>query len=94
MRYVTASGVIFQDKDFSKKCWTHGLDMLVDLANLKATLLADAALAPALSGYWGVAKDWKETSRYEQKSQAEAQALYVAITHDAEGVMQWVRIHW
>ena len=43
MAHVEATGAIFQDKKFSEKCWTHDLEELLKLANLKTTLDADTA---------------------------------------------------
>ncbi len=94
MVHVEATGAIFQDKKFAEKCWTHDLEVLLGLANLEPALDADAAANPALSVNWALAKDWKETSRYEQKTQAEAQAIYNAIAHKQDGVLPWIRIHW
>jgi hypothetical protein len=61
---------------------------------LKPTLDTATTANPALSGNWGTVKDWNEGSRYEQTAQPEAQALYDAITDPANGVMQWLRLHW
>src|SRR5689334_10545399 len=36
MVYVEAIGAIFQDRKFSEKCWTHDLEDLLNLANLKS----------------------------------------------------------
>jgi hypothetical protein len=94
MVHVEATGAIFQDRKYSEKCWTHDLADLLALANLKPALDMDAAANPALFVNWGVAKDWKETSRYEQKTQAEAQALYDAIANKPDGVLAWIRIRW
>ena len=94
LAYVEAVGAIFQDKKFSEKCWTHDLEELLKLANLKPTLDADTAANAALSANWAVAKDWKETSRYDQKTQPEAQTMYDAIAHDPDGVLPWIRIRW
>ena len=94
MAHVEAVGAIFQDKKFSEKCWTHDLEELLKLANLKPALDADAAANPALSANWAAAKDWKETSRYEQKTQPEAQALYDAVANHPDGVLPWIRIRW
>jgi HEPN domain-containing protein len=93
MVHVEASGAIFQDRKFSEKCWTHDLEELLKLANLKPTLDADAAANAALSANWARAKDWKETSRYEQKTQPDAQSLYDAIANP-DGVLPWIRIRW
>jgi hypothetical protein len=94
MAHVEAVGAIFQDRRFSEKCWTHDLEDLLQLANLKPTLEADAAANPALYANWAVAKDWTETSRYQQKTQPEAQALYDAIANHPDGVLPWIRIRW
>jgi hypothetical protein len=94
MAYVEASGAIFQDKKYSEKCWTHDLEDLLTLANLKPTLDADAAANPALSANWAAAKDWKETSRYDQKTHVEAQTLYDAVASNPDGVLTWIRTHW
>lgn len=42
MAHVEAVGSIFQDKKFSEKCWTHDLEDLLRLANLKPALDANA----------------------------------------------------
>jgi len=94
MAYVEATGAIFQEKKFSERCWTHDLEELLKLANLEPTLGADAAADPALGTNWGVVKDWEETSRYEQRTQAEAQLMYDAIANDPHGVLAWIRIRW
>jgi HEPN domain-containing protein len=94
MVYVEAIGAIFQDRKFSEKCWTHDLAGLLTLANLNPTLEADATANAALSTNWAAAKDWRETSRYEQKTQPEAQAMYDAIANDPDGVLPWIRIRW
>src|SRR4051812_11874562 len=65
MAHVEAVGAIFVEKKYSKKCWTHDLEVLLALANLKPTLDADLAVNAALFTNWGIAKEWTETSRYE-----------------------------
>ncbi len=45
-------------------------------------------------GFWGIAKDWKEVSRYEAKSQPDAEQLYEAITHEPDGALVWIRTAW
>ena len=85
---------IFPEKDFSDKCYIHDLEKLVVLAGLKTKLDTDVTANANLDGYWDIVRAWKETSRYEQKSQADAQALYDAITQDPDGVFLWVQLHW
>jgi len=43
---------------------------------------------------WGVVKDWTEESRYERKTQAQAQQLIAAITDAAHGVLPWIKQRW
>lgn len=93
--YLAANpDIIFEEKRYSEKCWSHGIDDLVKLANLDAIRDADNAKNPKLKDNWETVKSWKETSRYQQKTQAEAQELYDAIADNANGVMQWLRARW
>jgi HEPN domain-containing protein len=94
MAHVESTGAIFQDKKYSEKCWTHDLEALVALAGLEVVLDADLAANPALDANWTVVLDWEETSRYEQKTQAEAQALYDAVANHPNGILAWIRNHW
>jgi hypothetical protein len=94
--YVEAIGigVIFKERKFSENCWTHDLEKLLNLADLKPMMDSDAKVNAALAANWAVVKEWKETSRYEQKSQNEAQGLFDAIVNDPDGVLSWIRRRW
>jgi hypothetical protein len=94
LAYVERTGVIFREKKFQDNCWTHELEKLIKAADLQVELGTAMGLNPALAGYWGVVKDWRETSRYEQKSQPEAEQLYEAVTHDPNGVLPWIQTRW
>ncbi len=93
-RLAAEAEVIFEDKKFSEKCWTHSLLELVKLADLEATRVADAAANAALGKNWLFVKDWSEKSRYQTSSHQKAKKLYNAITDDPNGVMPWIRAHW
>ena len=86
--------VIFADKTFSEKCWTHSVLELVKQANLEPLRAADVVANPALGRNWLIVKDWSERARYETKSHQKAKKLYSAITDSSNGVMQWIRSHW
>jgi HEPN domain-containing protein len=94
LAHVEATGAIFQDRKYAERCWTHNLEDLLVLANLKPTLEADAAANAVFSANWAVAKDWTETSRYAQKTQPEAQTIYDAVATDPDGVLSWIRKLW
>jgi len=91
---VMAPEVIFLEKRYSEKCWTHEIEELVKLAGLEAARGADTAANAALGVNWLIVKNWTEKSRYQMKTQPEAQGLYNAIADNANGVMQWIRVRW
>jgi hypothetical protein len=83
---------IFPEKPFSDKIYIHDLEKLMVLAELKTKW--DAAANASLDGNWGIVRTWKETSRYDQRTQMDAQALYDAITTNPDGVFPWIQLHW
>lgn len=97
LRYLDESGVIFVDIEYPKKlgkCWTHDLQLLLELANLKTDFENVCHANPTLEQYWGIAKDWKEVSRYAQKTRKDAEELIEAITNKPDGVLTWIEIRW
>ncbi len=97
LSHLGKTGMIFKDRNYLKSladCWTHELDKLVGLAGLTGELGTACGANPTLRGYWGVAKDWRETSRYERKAKSEAEELYEAITNEPDGVLRWIRNYW
>ena len=93
-RVASEPEVIFGDKKFSEKCWTHSIEELVKLANLDQAREDETAANSALKSNWLIVKDWTEKSRYGISSQLQARALYEAIADDSAGVMQWIRLRW
>ncbi len=93
-RVATHPEVIFQDRNFSSSAWTHDLESLLIVADLKAARDSDASVNNTLYTNWQQVKQWNEKSRYEQKTQAEAQRLFDAVTNPTDGVMQWIRARW
>lgn len=86
--------VIFVDKRFSEKCWTHTLKDLLNLANLQADLDAAAAADAALEANWRFIKDWSEDSRYARIPKDKAERLYKAVADKKHGVLQWMKARW
>lgn len=74
--------------------YSHDIDRLVRTAELTAPRDIDATADPLLEPNWDCVKDWNEESRYERKTQAEAQQLIAAITEAAHGVLPWIKRHW
>lgn len=94
LKFVEETGVIFTDKRFAEKCWTHRIEDLVKQANLEPTRGTDIQANAALGGYWGVVEPWTEISRYEQKTEAQARGLFEAVTNDPNGVFRWIQQYW
>jgi hypothetical protein len=94
MAFVERTGVIFRDKKFAERCWTHKIDQLVDAANLKADRDRDAGLNPTLFQNWSIVKLWDEEARYNQWNEPEARTLYEAVVNNVDGVLPWIKIHW
>jgi hypothetical protein len=97
LAHVEKTGIIFKDKDYLKdlgKCWTHNLGELVVLAGLAdeqdLTTKGDVDFA----ANWKVVANWSESSRYEQKTQNDAQQIYDAITQITHGVLPWISQYW
>ena len=91
------TGMIFQDRTYLRDladCWTHDLERLVKLAGLKVVLDKNLASNPNLDSNWQVARGWRETSRYEDKTEVEARDLFQAVTNQPDGVLQWLRTFW
>jgi HEPN domain-containing protein len=97
LRHLGESDAVFGDPGYLKKladCWTHDLVKLVSLAGLEAEFGVARGANPALDNHWTVTKEWKETARYEEKTEAEAKLLYEAVSHDPDGVFRWVKSRW
>jgi hypothetical protein len=94
VRLAAAPEVMFEDRKYSDKCWTHSLVQLVDSAGLRAALAAACSADSKLFDYWNVVKDWKESSRYVRTAKLTALQMYKAITHKRHGVLSWIKARW
>ena len=97
VRLAGSPEVIFEEiggKGYSEKCWKHDIVLLKDQAGLKPDLDNAIVADPALATNWATVKNWSEVTRYQMKTQPDAQALYDAITDPVSGVMQWIRARW
>jgi hypothetical protein len=83
----------FPDKKLADAVHTHDLVKLRGLAG-PGEDGPHGQLSPAQNVNWLVAKDWRETSRYETNSEIEARSLYAAVSDPTEGVLPWLRTHW
>jgi HEPN domain-containing protein len=94
LAYVERTGIIFEDRRYAEKCWTHDLGDLLSLARLDEALGRAIAANPTLEENWTVVKDWDESSRYRRTPHQEAKKLYRAIADKKDGIMSWIMNHW
>jgi HEPN domain-containing protein len=66
LAFVERTGVIFQDRKFLEKCWTHDLETLVKAADLEATRGLDISANPNPAANWLIVKEWSEVARYQE----------------------------
>jgi HEPN domain-containing protein len=94
LAYIERTGVIFTDRKFADRCWTHSVEELVRLADLEVARGIDVSANPALGRNWLIVKDWTELSRYQVTPQNQAQQLLGAIGDPTDGVLPWIRSRW
>lgn len=94
VRLIATTEVLFEDRRFSEKCWTHALLDLVKLAGLESIRAQDATANQAFGKNWELVKDWSESSRYKATTFQKAKKFHDAITHKKDGVMPWIRARW
>jgi hypothetical protein len=94
LRLAGAPELIFLERRFSEKCWTHNLEDLVELADLAAVRAVAVAGNPALEANWQTVKDWSEQDRYRMKTEAQARRLVAAVTDIGNGVLPWIKGRW
>lgn len=94
LKYVTESGIIFDDPKFAVGCRTHNLVDLVKLAQLDEPFGIARGANPQLNNFWVTVQKWTEESRYKPWTQAQAEELYEAITNNPDGVLLWIKTRW
>ncbi len=94
LAYIERTGVIFEDKKYAEKCWTHDLEELVKQAGLFLERRNVIASNIKLGRNWDTAKDWSEASRYRFVIQSDAEDLVAAIDHNTDGVLPWLKNFW
>ena len=84
----------FPDKRFAERCFTHDFERLPECANPDGMLEMDIKADPILSRHWKNVLLWEEASRYERKTQNDAEMLYNSIIDPAHGVLPWLKRNW
>lgn len=97
LKHLGESDSIFGVTGYLKQladCWTHDLVKLVTLAGLDADFGAARGANPTLENYWGISKEWRETSRYEETTEIKARDMFKAVSDKSNGVYLWIQSRW
>jgi HEPN domain-containing protein len=84
----------FPDKDRAVKAYTHNIEALVLVAELKVERDADARLDLLLKENWVIVAQWNEAARYSRWAADQARRLYDAVTLETSGVLPWIEQRW
>lgn len=85
----------FPDKGKVDRSWKHDLEGLLGVAGLERQLADDSKIEKEIGDNWAVAKDWKETSRYDRTiDEKRARDLLNAIAESPSGVLAWLQRYW
>ncbi|MBI4444052.1 MAG: HEPN domain-containing protein [Acidobacteria bacterium] len=79
-------------RKYVEDVYSHKLETLLGLAELKEQLEDDTRKNSGLAANWAVVKSWSEESRYVT-SGLKGKDLYTAIT-GADGVLAWIKQRW
>lgn len=79
-----APEIVFREKRFREKCWTHNLEDLMGLAGLTAALAADIAANAQFENNWNAVTHWSEQSR----------EMVAAVFDQPDGVLTWLMARW
>jgi len=79
-------------RDYVDKVYSHRLETLLELAELKEQLKDDMNGNRVLAGNWLIVKKWNESKRYVS-SGLQGKDLYDAIT-GPNGVLSWIKQRW
>jgi HEPN domain-containing protein len=92
--YIENSGIIFRDKKFVERCFTHDLAALVKAADLEIDLGVAIQASSQFEDHWLIVKDWNPDVRYQMRSETDARELFRAITDNANGMLPWIKARW
>ncbi|WP_349362175.1 HEPN domain-containing protein [Methylocystis sp. JR02] len=79
------------DKNLVKNIYTHDLEDLLSLAQLKPALQERSRRSSQFVANWNTVMGWNESARYRRIEETEARALLEAISDPTEGIFAWIR---
>ncbi|HXH27331.1 MAG TPA: HEPN domain-containing protein [Candidatus Acidoferrum sp.] len=80
----------FPDKEIVKKLYSHILNELLMVSNIKSAFDAEVKSNIQLQTCWEVTKDWSEKSRYQVIKKSDAESMVQSV----EIVLNWIKTLW
>jgi HEPN domain-containing protein len=80
--------------DIGRKAWSHKFANLMDVSGLEEEFEAARLGDSALGVHWNNVENWSEHSRYERRSQKDAEDLYSAVSDPVHGVLACIKRFW
>jgi HEPN domain-containing protein len=84
----------FPDKKRVNASYTHDLEELLVLADLRTTLTEAIKGVPEFGTNWRIVRSWRESSRYQRPSHEDAAELLSALNDRKGGIFRWLKLHW
>lgn len=84
----------FPDKKRVEDSYSHNLRQLIKAAELEDALANAQVEQPQLATDWQIVGRWSEQSRYQRRTQQDAEGLLNAIQNRKHGVLRWLEEHW
>lgn len=84
----------FPEKKLVNDSHTHDIGKLLQLAELKADFDLQIEVDPSMKSKLDTVQEWNESSRYQKKSQIDAESLLEAIEDADGGFLPWIRQRW
>jgi len=80
--------------DIARKAWSHKFANLIDVSGLEEELDAARLHDSVLDVNWKNVENWSEDSRYDRRSQKDAEDLYSAVSDPVHGVLACIKRYW
>jgi hypothetical protein len=83
------------DRKLVNSFYTHRLDELLTISDLKSELEIHAQADPTFKINWNTVQDWNESVRYDVSiTEVFARTMYDAVASTASGILPWLKTQW
>lgn len=82
------------DRDFFNKVFTHDLEKLLGLAELRIELELQKTAFPVFGARWKIVTEWRPEKRYEIITAEDSEAMLDAVCNPKDGVLRWIKTYW